>query len=156
MIPHHGQAVLIAGWAQTHDAGEDVRRLCDRIVVSQRDEIATMQSWLRDHGESVPGYNATPTMAARAEDPMLMPGMLTPDQLSTLDRSRGVAFDRLLLTLMIRHHRGALAMVADMISAGGAQDEQVYRLAADAYADRKVEIERMERMLAALAAEPPA
>src|ERR671923_1890360 len=38
MIPHHAQAVLIAGWAASHGARPDVRVLCDRIVVGQRDE----------------------------------------------------------------------------------------------------------------------
>ena len=39
MIPHHAQAVLIAGWAGSHGARPDVRMLCERIVVGQRDEI---------------------------------------------------------------------------------------------------------------------
>ncbi|MEO8619692.1 MAG: DUF305 domain-containing protein, partial [bacterium] len=46
MIPHHAQAVLIAGWAASHGARTDVRILCERIVVGQRDEIALMQFWL--------------------------------------------------------------------------------------------------------------
>ena len=45
MIPHHAQAVLIAGWAPTHGARDDVRILCERIVVAQKDEIALMQTW---------------------------------------------------------------------------------------------------------------
>src|SRR5690349_17742922 len=48
MIPHHAQAVLIAGWAPSHGARQDLRLLCERIVVAQRDEIALMQTWLRD------------------------------------------------------------------------------------------------------------
>ena len=47
MIPHHAQAVIMAGWAPSHGAREDVAILCERIVVGQRDEIATMQTWLR-------------------------------------------------------------------------------------------------------------
>jgi uncharacterized protein (DUF305 family) len=43
MIPHHAQAVIMAGWAPTHGARKDVAILCERIVVGQRDEIATMQ-----------------------------------------------------------------------------------------------------------------
>src|SRR5439155_10919063 len=40
MIPHHAQAVIMAGWAPTHGARKDVAILCERIVVGQRDEIA--------------------------------------------------------------------------------------------------------------------
>ena len=36
MIPHHAQAVIMAGWAPTHGARSDVRILCERIVVGQR------------------------------------------------------------------------------------------------------------------------
>src|SRR4029079_14726883 len=52
MIPHHAQAVVMAGWAPSHGARKDVAILCERIVVGQRDEIAMMQSWLRDRCET--------------------------------------------------------------------------------------------------------
>ena len=54
MIAHHSQAVVMAGWAASHGARPDVLRLCDRINVSQRDEIQTMQRWLRERHETVP------------------------------------------------------------------------------------------------------
>src|SRR6058998_8803 len=54
MIAHHAQAVLIAGWAPTHDASPELRALCARIVVGQKDEIAFMQNWLRDLNQEVP------------------------------------------------------------------------------------------------------
>ena len=44
MIPHHAQAVIMAGWAPSHGARSDVRILCERIVVGQRDEIALMRN----------------------------------------------------------------------------------------------------------------
>src|SRR4029077_15381499 len=50
MIPHHAQAVIMAGWAPTHGARGDVAILCERILVGQRDEIAMMQQWLGDRG----------------------------------------------------------------------------------------------------------
>jgi uncharacterized protein (DUF305 family) len=46
MIPHHAQAVVMAGWAPSHGARADVAVLCERIVVAQRDEIAMMQTSL--------------------------------------------------------------------------------------------------------------
>ena len=44
MIPHHAQAVLIANWAPTHGARDDVRILCERIVVAQKDAAAAVRS----------------------------------------------------------------------------------------------------------------
>src|SRR5438132_14221415 len=58
MIYHHAQAVLIAGWAPSHDASPSLRALCERIVVGQGDEIALMQRWLRDRPEEVPDPSA--------------------------------------------------------------------------------------------------
>lgn len=82
---------------------------------------------------------------------MLMPGMLTDDQMKELDQARGPAFDRLFLTYMIQHHRGAVTMVKDLFgSPGAAQDETVFKFANDVSVDQSTEIARMEQMLAAL------
>ena len=154
MIPHHAQAVLIAGWAPSHGARAHVRTLCERIVVAQRDEIALMQNWLRDHAENVPPANATrmKMMMNGMEHDMLMPGMLNDDELAQLDRARGPEFDRLFLQGMIRHHQGAITMVDQLFSANGAgQDETVFRFASDVFADQTTEIERMTKMLATVA-----
>jgi uncharacterized protein (DUF305 family) len=146
MIPHHAQAVLIAGWAPSHGASDALQRLCERIVVAQRDEIGLMQTWLRDRGEGVPASDAQ-----HSHHGPLMPGMLTAEQLAQLDAARGVEFDRLFLTFMIQHHEGAVTMVDALFGSEGAgQDEFVFRLASDIYADQTTEIERMEKMLKAL------
>jgi uncharacterized protein (DUF305 family) len=152
MIPHHAQAVLIAGWAPTHNASPEVQRLCERIVVAQRDEIALMQAWLKQRALEVPPSNATHmtmTMNGMKHD-MLMPGMLNEEELKQLDASRGTDFDRLFLQAMIRHHQGAITMVDDLEAAAGSrQDETVFRFSSDVYADQTTEIDRMQKMLAA-------
>ena len=152
MIPHHAQAVLIAGWAGSHGARPDVRILCERIVVGQRDEIDTMRTWLRDRGEPVPAADATHHRMKMngVEHDMLMPGMLTPEELARLDKARGPEWDRLFLEGMIKHHQGALKMVDDLFNAHGAlQDEEVFKFVSDLYADQTIEIERMHKMLGA-------
>lgn len=160
MIVHHAQAVLMSGWAPTHGASRAVAELCERINVSQRDEIAFMQRWLRERHQAVPdadtmaqrgmaGMGGPMTMPAMAE-PMLMPGMLTAAQLARLDGARGPEFDRLFLTFMIQHHEGALAMVQDLMNTpGAAQDGLVFQFASDVNAGQAVEIDRMRHMLAA-------
>ena len=42
------------------------------------------------------------------EHDMLMPGMLTAEQLAELDKARGPEWDRLFLKAIIAHHQGAL------------------------------------------------
>ncbi|HEY7461677.1 MAG TPA: DUF305 domain-containing protein [Gemmatimonadota bacterium] len=151
MILHHAQAVLIAGWAPTHDASESVRVLCERIVVGQRDEIAAFQRWLRDRGEPAPSGDPGDQTMPGMDHPMLMPGMLTPDQLAQLDGASGPEFDKLFLTLMIQHHQGAITMVNQLFSAqGAAQNGPVFRFAADINADQITEIDRMNKMLEVL------
>jgi uncharacterized protein (DUF305 family) len=148
MIVHHAQAVAIGGWAPTHGASPAVQRLCERIVVGQEDEIAILRRWLVDRGEPVPGADSSAHTMHHATD---MPGMLSPDELAQLDGARGAAFDRLFLTLMIRHHQGALVMVERLLGAQGAgQDQTVFRIASDVHADQSTEIHRMQQMLAAL------
>jgi uncharacterized protein (DUF305 family) len=154
MIGHHAQALVMAGWAPTHGASASLRALCERIVVGQTDEIVVMQGWLRDRHQTVPDPTETlrmmmmPNMAS-----MMMPGMLTADQMAELDRARGTDYDRLFLTYMIQHHRGALTMVDELLgSNGAANDDAVYKLASDISADQTTEINRMTLMLNALPA----
>jgi uncharacterized protein (DUF305 family) len=150
MIPHHAQAVLIARGAAAHGARADVRVLCERIVIAQRDEIRMMQGWLRDHGLPVPDSTATRhrmTMNGMTHD-MLMPGMLTDEQIATLDKARGPEWDRLFLTAMIAHHEGAIAMVRTLLaSPGAAQDPVVSVFATEVEVDQSTEIHFMKKML---------
>jgi uncharacterized protein (DUF305 family) len=148
MIAHHAQAVLMAGWAPTHGASPAVRTLCDRIFVAQKDEILLMQNWLRDRHETAPEGDASHDTIPGMES-MMMPGMLTAKQLLLLKRAQGPEFDRLFLTLMIRHHQGALTMVDKLFSShGGGEETTIFRLASDIYADQETEIGRMQKMLA--------
>jgi uncharacterized protein (DUF305 family) len=160
MIAHHAQAVVMAQWAPTHGARPDVRILASRIDVSQRDEIAFMQRWLRDRRETVPdplaqhhmaGHDsamAGMTMTAMPGSETLMPGMLTPAQMTQLSSATGAEFDRLFLTFMIQHHQGAITMVDRLFASRGAgRDEYVFRFATDVVSDQTTEIERMHSML---------
>jgi len=155
MIGHHAQAVQMAGWAPSHGASAAVRVLCERIVVAQNDEIAFAQRWLREHNQPVPPADPRGHVMPGMDHPMLMPGMLTPDQMAQLDVARGREFDRLFLTFMIQHHQGALTMVGQLLAApGAAENGPIFRFAADVNADQTTEIDRMTRMLDALTGSP--
>ena len=141
---------FMAGWAPSHGARTDVAVLCERIVVAQRDEIAMMQTWLQDRGQFVPDATSTRHRMKMngVEHEMLMPGMLTDEEMAALDRARGAEFDRLFLVGMIKHHQGAIDMVDVLFKAyGAAQDEMVFKFASDVYADQSTEIARMNEML---------
>lgn len=153
MISHHAQAIKMASWAPTHGASPALIRMAERIVVGQADEIGLMQSWLRDRRQPVPEADPAGMKMKMGdmEHVMLMPGMLTEAQMKQLDAARGVEFDRLFLTFMIQHHRGAIAMVRALFSSHGAgQDETVFKFANDVEIDQTEEIQRMQQMLVEL------
>ena len=69
---------------------------------------------------------------------MLMPGMLTEEQMKQLDAARGTEFDRLFLTFMIQHHQGAVVDGGRRCSTrtAPAQDEIVFKFASDVHVDQ--------------------
>jgi len=157
MIAHHSQALVMAGWAQSHGASSSVQTLAGRIINGQQDEIATMQRWLKDRGQPVPDPTKpmqTPTHDAGGhgqDHGMLMPGMLTEAQMKELEQARGTDFDRLFLTYMIQHHKGAVTMVNQLFGTeGAAREETTFKLANDVSVDQTTEISRMQRMLEGL------
>ena len=153
MIGHHAQALVMAGWAPSHGASQSVRTLCERIINAQTDEITLMQQWLRDRQQPVPKVSAKGMKMVMdgVEHTMLMPGMLTDEQMAQLDSARGKEFDKLFLTFMIQHHRGAVQMVHELFdSYGAAQDDLVFKFSSDVQVDQTTEIARMQRMLVAI------
>jgi uncharacterized protein (DUF305 family) len=153
MIGHHSQAITMSRLAPTHGASPAIVRLAERIINAQQDEIVTMQHWLADRNQPVPEARGGPMqmeMNGMVHE-MLMPGMLTEDQMRELASARGPAFDRLFLTYMIQHHQGAVSMVSTLFGSYGAgQDEIVFKFASDVNVDQTTEIARMEKMLDAL------
>ena len=137
MIIHHQQAIDMSELVGTRTTSPDIRLIAERIVVSQNDETKSMRRWLTAHHQ--------PTM----DMPMMMPGMLTPEQMKTLASAKGETFDRLYLEGMIQHHEGALKMVADLFATkGAAQETAMFTFATDVDSDQRDEIARMRSILA--------
>jgi len=143
MISHHAQAVEMTDLVASRASSDSIRKLAQRIQVSQADEIKMMERWLSTRGEEVPSAHAHQTMGGA-----LMAGMLTPDEMSRLSAAKGREFDRLFLEGMIKHHEGALVMVTDLFAAPSAgQDSDIFAFASDVDADQRMEIDRMRAML---------
>ena len=139
MIPHHAQALNMTALVTERTENQDIRRLAQRIEISQRDEIARMQRWLERRGESVPDEH---------RHGELMPGMLTEEEMARLSAARGSEFDLLFLEFMIHHHEGALVMVDDLFTTDGAgQETEIFLFASHVDSDQRAEIARMRSML---------
>ena len=153
MIGHHAQALTMAALVPTRSRRPELRTLAERIDATQREELTLMRRWLETRGQSVPSADAH--AGHGSGDHAAMPGMLTPDELTRLERADGPAFDRLFLEGMIRHHEGALTMVQEFFATpGAAQDPEIFRLASDVDADQRAEIRRMRALLTAPAVTP--
>ena len=163
MIVHHAQAVRMAGLVPARSRHESLRTLARRIGISQRDEIALMQRWLRQRGLPAPEPDYVypwddgdaAGMAMGGELHTRMAGILSPEQMAQLAAAEGTAFDRLFLRGMIEHHGGALTMVERLLDApGAAQEPATYELAVGISGLQRSQIARMRALLAALPEQP--
>ncbi|MFJ2028121.1 DUF305 domain-containing protein [Streptosporangium sp. NPDC087985] len=149
MIPHHAQALVMAGLVPTRTARKDLTLLAERIKVSQQDEIKLMQRWLQERLKQVPnGYSG------HIHGGGLMPGMLTDGQLAELEKANGAEFDKLFVQFMIYHHTGALGMVEKLFADNGGQEPETYQFATHVDADQRIEIDRMQQLLAEMGGTP--
>lgn len=145
MIGHHQQALDMTALLAVRTESDDMRTLGRRIELSQTDDINMMQRWLQARGQRV-----TDSQSVQLHGAMLMPGMLTPEEMARLAAAQSAAFDRLFLEGMIKHHSGALQMVEALFSKDrAAQDSEVFAFASEVDADQRMEIARMGVMLEA-------
>ena len=159
MIPHHAQALAMTALVPARAAREDLRPLAERIALSQETEIAQMRRWLESRGEAVaePGGGGHGAHAhhGAAGGEASMPGMLTDEEMRRLAAASGAEFDRLFLEYMIRHHEGALAMVAELFrTPNAAQETELFSLASDVDADQRAEIRRLRALQQSLTVRP--
>ena len=153
MIMHHGQAVEMTALINDRTTNKELRLLGARISHSQAEEMKYMERWLKVRGEPtampMPPMQHTPGMdMSKHQHQMLMPGMLTQEQMDALKKEQAGEFDRLFLKGMIQHHKGALVMVDALFNtAGSGQDSQLFNFATDVDSGQRAEIRIMEKML---------
>jgi uncharacterized protein (DUF305 family) len=112
MAAHHAQGIEIAQIGMEKLQSPSLKNLANLMAANQKGEIAIFQQWWRswftgDLPSSTPDDHAT------------MPGMLSPEQIESLRRADGDAFDPLFVSLMTMHHKGAIQMADDAIRNAG-------------------------------------
>jgi uncharacterized protein (DUF305 family) len=160
MMPHHQQAIDMAALAKDRTNRQELLDAAGRIDASQKDEIEFMQKWLAERNElgaSGPAADHLAHAAPGAATGGGMKGMATPEQMAALAAANGTDFDRLFLTLMIKHHEGAVEMVEELTEQpGSAYEPSLFEFTRDVTNDQNAEIERMNALLVTLSADPRA
>lgn len=154
MITHHAQAVEMTALIESHTENEELKRLGVRISRSQSDEIKLMKRWLEARSKPTstttsPGSHEHEMYRTNmSDDQMLMPGMLTSEQMDALREAKDKDFDRLFLSGMIQHHHGALVMVKELFDTSGAgEDAELFSFATDVDNGQRAEIRVLEQMM---------
>ena len=166
MIVHHQQAVDMVALIEGRSTDAGVAAIGARIARSQDDEMALMRTWLEQRGEPVEAddlhhhhhhgdHSGHAQHSADPGDIAVMPGMLSPNQMATLEAASGPEFDWLFLEGMIYHHQGAIDMVNELMAfPDSAEDVVMSEFVGHVVADQRAEILRMQSMLSEM--EPPA
>ncbi|MBE1560976.1 DUF305 domain-containing protein [Nonomuraea africana] len=137
MIPHHRQALEMAGLVDARTTTKSVRAVARQITLTQQPEITLMSDWLDGLGRAVPDHSSHGGGDGY--------GMASLEEMNRLRAARGAAFDRLFLELMIRHHEGARRMAREELSGG--RDQTMRLMADDVFAGQGIEIARMRELL---------
>jgi len=142
MIPHHEQAVEMSDMMIGRIVSEATAVLAEQIRASQTAEVSLMQGFLADWGVELDPH------AGHSGDHSMGEGMMSDEQLDELMSTNGVDFERMWLTMMLEHHKGAIAM-ASAVMADGAEP-RVRALAEAIITAQEAEIAQIEAQLASL------
>jgi uncharacterized protein (DUF305 family) len=142
MIPHHGQAIEMATMALTRSTNPEVRALATSIKGAQQPEILKMSGWLRQWKEPVP------SASMGAMQGMHVKGMMTEADMTKLNKASGAEFDKMWLSMMTDHHRGAIDMANSELAAGA--DSSAKALAKAIVKGQSAEVATMTRLLSSM------
>lgn len=166
MQAHHVQGVEMAMIIRDRTDDPETRLLGYDIATTQGQQSGQLYGWLSEWGLGQFGSEPSMTWMTRpALDGAVghahggtdaastdhvpggpMPGMATPEQLAELQAASGVEAERLFLTLMIAHHKGALEMAESVLERS--TNSVIVPFANSVLASQQSEIELMESMLA--------
>jgi len=118
MIPHHEQAIEMADIAldPTVGASDVVKELAARIKGEQDPEIQLMTGWLTTWGQ--PLQMTTDS----THDMSSMDGMMSAEDMASLEAASGPGFDKIWQEMMIQHHDGAIEMATKEKANGASPD----------------------------------
>ncbi len=143
MIPHHEQAVVMSEMVSNVQVSGETSALATEIISAQAGEIELMKGFLSEWGVDY-DPNSDPH-AGHMMSGDESSGMMTDEELAELKNSSGVVFEKMWLTMMLAHHKGAIKMAETVIADG--KDERVKTLAEAIIGEQQKEIELIQTLL---------
>ena len=146
MVPHHEQAVVMSEMVNNVEVSGETSALATEIISAQAGEIELMKGFLSEWGVEY-DPNSDPH-AGHMMSGVESSGMMTDEELAELKNSSGVAFEKMWLTMMLAHHKGAIKMAETVIADG--KDARVKTLAETIVSAQQKEIDLINSLLAKL------
>ena len=143
MIPHHAQALEMVNLTIGRELSPEVRELADQIMAAQTPEVEQMTAWLRERDKPVPSTSLDHSGHEMGD--VDMPGMASMEQMAALEAAKGAEFERMFLTMMIEHHKGAIEMAEAELANG--ENAEAKELARDIIETQQQEIDHMTELL---------
>ena len=131
MIDHHAMAVHMGEMCLAKAVHQELRAMCQEIVTSQQQEIATMQQWL-NAWYGIANYQ-----------PEMTPGHM--NQMEKMSMLSGAEFEIEFMQMMIRHHRMAVVKGSQCIAR--AYHDELQDMCTDIVTTQLAEIKQMEEWL---------
>jgi uncharacterized protein (DUF305 family) len=111
MSTHHDQGIVLASIAAERASDPHLRALSNLMAASQRGEARIFARWWAS-------WFGEPMQVCSAEERASMPGLLDTADVAKLGSAEASSFDRLFVDLMIKHHKGAVAMADSELGHG--------------------------------------
>lgn len=141
MIPHHAQAIDMAGLVPSRAADKKVVDLAKQIEQAQDPEIQKLTGWLKDWGAPASGDGMDHGENGHSE----MAGMMSEGDMAKLQKAKGAEFDTMWMRMMIKHHEGAVEMARAELKDGSHGDAKA--MAQEIIDGQQAEIDTMKGLL---------
>ena len=131
----------MAKLADKRAVSTEVKNLAAGIQAAQDPAIMKMEGWLKDWNKTV----VSGEMPGMDMGSGSMPGMMFAAEMKSVQAGAGTEFDMMFLTMMIEHHKGAIAMSASESAAG--KNADAIAVAKTIVSAQKGEIVTMKNLL---------
>ena len=125
MIPHHEQAAVMSEMVSNVEVSGETAALATEIIRAQASEIKLMKGFLSEWGvEFDPDSDPHAGHMMSGDESH---GMMTDEELAELENSTGSNFEKMWLTMMLAHHKGAIKMAETVIAMAKMHESRLWQ-----------------------------